>query len=113
VSLPIQIVDSITIEERRFSQVGTAGYLAPEIFMGLDHGPAVDWWAVGIILYGKSSSFYGDVNINTEKVCIIKSFCLEHSLSWGTHSMKFAQPLSSTVSCNSIGLPINSRINVL
>jgi serine/threonine protein kinase len=40
-------------EEKRYSQVGTAGYLAPEIFMGLDHGPAVDWWAVGIILYGK------------------------------------------------------------
>jgi len=31
--------------------VGTPDYLAPEIFLGMGHGPEVDWWAVGCITY--------------------------------------------------------------
>jgi len=30
---------------------GTPDYLAPETIMGIGHGPAVDYWAVGVILY--------------------------------------------------------------
>ena len=33
------------------SAVGTPGYMAPEAILGLPAGPAVDFWAVGIILY--------------------------------------------------------------
>lgn len=32
------------------SKCGTAEYLAPEILEG-NHGKAVDWWALGIIIY--------------------------------------------------------------
>ncbi|KAG2490698.1 hypothetical protein HYH03_010859 [Edaphochlamys debaryana] len=31
--------------------VGTPDYLAPELLLGTGHGPEVDWWAVGAILY--------------------------------------------------------------
>ncbi|XP_031565283.1 serine/threonine-protein kinase greatwall-like [Actinia tenebrosa] len=31
--------------------LGTPDYLAPEILFGLEHTPAVDWWAVGVCLY--------------------------------------------------------------
>lgn len=30
---------------------GTPFYMAPEVIMGYDYGPDVDWWALGIILY--------------------------------------------------------------
>ena len=31
--------------------VGTPDYLAPEMLLGTGHGPEVDWWALGIMLY--------------------------------------------------------------
>lgn len=32
-------------------KVGTPDYLAPEILMGHPHGPEVDWWSLGVVLY--------------------------------------------------------------
>jgi len=29
---------------------GTPDYLAPEVILGTGHGPAVDWWALGVIM---------------------------------------------------------------
>jgi len=31
--------------------VGTPDYIAPEIINQLPHGPAVDWWSMGVLLY--------------------------------------------------------------
>ena len=31
--------------------VGTPDYLAPELLLGTGHGPEVDWWSLGAILY--------------------------------------------------------------
>ena len=31
--------------------MGTPDYLAPELLLGTGHGPEVDWWALGCILY--------------------------------------------------------------
>lgn len=31
--------------------IGTPDYLAPEVLVGSSHGPAVDWWAVGVVTF--------------------------------------------------------------
>jgi len=38
-------------EEQEGAMPGTPDYLAPEILLGLPHGKAVDWWALGCVLY--------------------------------------------------------------
>lgn len=38
-------------EGRANSFVGTEEYLAPEIINGTGHGPSVDWWSFGILMY--------------------------------------------------------------
>lgn len=38
-------------QRRKQSAVGTPDYLAPEILLGMAHGPTADWWSVGIILF--------------------------------------------------------------
>ncbi|KDP38482.1 hypothetical protein JCGZ_04407 [Jatropha curcas] len=40
-----------TEDRSQHSAVGTPDYLAPEILLGTEHGYAVDWWSVGIILF--------------------------------------------------------------
>ena len=38
-----------SVEHRR--AVGTPDYLAPELLLGTDHGPEVDWWSLGVVMY--------------------------------------------------------------
>ncbi|KAM8802142.1 serine/threonine-protein kinase greatwall [Rhynchonycteris naso] len=37
------------VDDRRI--LGTPDYLAPELLLGRAHGPAVDWWALGVCLF--------------------------------------------------------------
>jgi len=53
-------------DDEEYEQTGTVGtpdYIAPEVFLGTDSGPGVDWWALGCILYEflvGITPFYGD-----------------------------------------------------
>ncbi|CAM0948730.1 unnamed protein product [Alopecurus aequalis] len=38
-------------QRQKQTAVGTPDYLAPEILLGMSHGPTADWWSVGVILF--------------------------------------------------------------
>ncbi|ONM32771.1 putative serine/threonine protein kinase IRE [Zea mays] len=38
-------------QRQKQAAVGTPDYLAPEILLGMAHGPTADWWSVGVILF--------------------------------------------------------------
>jgi len=39
------------IEPLNHTAVGTPDYLAPEVLLGVGHGPEADWWSLGVILF--------------------------------------------------------------
>ena len=45
---------SAAAAERSFSFVGTEDYVAPEVVRGDGHEIAVDWWALGVLVYEMS-----------------------------------------------------------
>lgn len=58
---------------------GTPDYLSPEIILGHPHGPPVDYWALGVILY---EMLVGFPPFNDDTVDEIFSNILERTILW-------------------------------
>ncbi|EEY64137.1 protein kinase, putative [Phytophthora infestans T30-4] len=62
-----------------YGRCGTPDYLAPEIVLGVPHGPPVDYWALGIILY---EMLVGFPPFNDDTVDAIFENILERQILW-------------------------------
>jgi serine/threonine protein kinase len=59
--------------------VGTPDYLSPEILLGTGHSPAVDWWAVGVMVYEFLVGYPPFTDESPEKIF---QNILNHSIDW-------------------------------
>lgn len=62
-----------------YGRCGTPDYLAPEIILGDPHGPPVDYWALGIILY---EMLVGFPPFNDDTVDAIFDNIIERQILW-------------------------------
>ncbi|KAL6847148.1 hypothetical protein ACP4OV_023001 [Aristida adscensionis] len=67
------------VQRQRQTAVGTPDYLAPEILLGMTHGPTADWWSVGVILF---ELLVGIPPFNAEHPQIIFDNIMNREIPW-------------------------------
>ncbi|KAG0219966.1 hypothetical protein BGX31_011114 [Mortierella sp. GBA43] len=64
--------------------LGTPDYLAPELLLGIGHGPAVDWWSLGVCLFEFLAGYPPFMDEAPE--AIFKNI-LDHDIQWPEDGM--------------------------
>ncbi|XP_058812547.1 serine/threonine-protein kinase greatwall [Topomyia yanbarensis] len=74
--------------------LGTPDYLAPELLLQQGHGPAVDWWALGVCLY---EFMTGVPPFNDETPQKVFENILSRNIEWPQDEESLSQEASETV----------------
>ncbi|XP_073085141.1 serine/threonine-protein kinase greatwall-like isoform X6 [Manis javanica] len=74
--------------------LGTPDYLAPELLLGRAHGPAVDWWALGVCLF---EFLTGIPPFNDETPQQVFQNILKRDIPWPADEEKLSENAQSAV----------------
>ncbi|XP_078519530.1 serine/threonine-protein kinase greatwall isoform X2 [Lissotriton helveticus] len=74
--------------------LGTPDYLAPELLLGIPHGPAVDWWALGVCLF---EFLTGIPPFNDETPTLVFQNILNRDIPWPEGEEKLSTNAQSAI----------------
>ncbi|XP_072507890.1 serine/threonine-protein kinase greatwall isoform X2 [Notamacropus eugenii] len=74
--------------------LGTPDYLAPELLLSNSHGPAVDWWALGVCLF---EFLTGIPPFNDETPQHVFQNILKRDIPWPEHEEKLSDNCQSAI----------------